>query len=52
MQQDTEKNQIIDKELMEACKTAMWARQTGIWEQIHGVVLPQYQNQDINEEKK
>lgn len=52
MTKTTKQNQDIEAERLERCRQIMELRENGIWEQIHGVVLPQYQTQDTNEEQK
>lgn len=48
---DSKQNQNTETERLERCRKIMELRENGLWEQIHGIVLPQYQ-QDINEEKQ
>lgn len=48
---DSKQNQNTETERLERCRQIMELRENGLWEQIHGIVLPQYQ-QDINEEKQ
>ena len=48
---DSKQNQNTETERLERCRKIMELRENGLWEQIHGTVLPQYQ-QDINEEKQ
>ena len=48
----TTKHQDTEAERLERCRQIMELRENGLWEQIHGVVLPQYQTQDTNEKRK
>ena len=48
---DSKQNQNTETERLERCRQTMELRENGLWEQIHGIVLLQYQ-QDINEEKQ
>ena len=51
MTKTTKQNQDTETERLKRCRQIMELRENGLWEQIHGIVLPQYQTQDTKEKQ-